>query len=132
MRRSERIHVDETARLRPNDWSSLEVRLIDLSEAGFRAQCDATILCGSAISLDVPGIGPVDAQVTWRRHGEIGAQFTVPIDLSSCTAQPVTSETVLARLLVQRADARSSGRFRREQLLRDQILGALPMHRIEG
>lgn len=132
MRRSERINVDEKARLRPNSWSSLEVRLVDLSEAGFRAECEATILCGSPISIDLPGIGPVDAQVTWRRSGEIGAQFTVPIDLADCTVRPVSSETVLARLLVQRADARSSGRFRREQLLREQILSALPMRKVEG
>jgi hypothetical protein len=132
LRRSERINVDEKARLRPNSWSSLEVRLVDLSEAGFRAECEATILCGSPISIDLPGIGPVDAQVTWRRSGEIGAQFTVPIDLADCTARPVSSETVLARLLVQRADARSTGRFRREQLLREQILGALPMQKVEG
>jgi hypothetical protein len=132
LRRSERINVDEKARLRPNSWSSLEVRLVDLSEAGFRAECEATILCGSPISIDLPGIGPVEAQVTWRRSGEIGAQFTVPIDLSGCSVRPVSSETVLARLLVQRADARSSGRFRNEQLLREQILSALPMRKIEG
>ena len=29
MRKSERMAVDETTRLRPNEWSSLEVRIVD-------------------------------------------------------------------------------------------------------
>jgi len=131
MRRNERIAVDETARLRPNGWSSLEVRIVDLSEAGFRAKCEATILCGSPIRIDLPGLGEVEAQVSWRRNGEIGACFILPIDLSRCTAARASSETLLARLLVQRADARSAGRFRQEQQLRRQILGALPMRRLD-
>ena len=132
MRRSERIAVDEAARLKPNDWSSLEGRLVDLSEAGFRAECAATILCGSPIRIDLPGIGETEAQVTWRRSGEIGGQFIRPMDLSRCTAAKVSEETVLARLLVQRADARSSGRFAQEQKLRGQILSTLPMRRLDG
>lgn len=131
VRRSERINVDETARLRPNSWSSLEVRIVDLSDSGFRAECDATILCGSPIWVDLPGLGEIEAQVTWRRRGEIGAKFTVPIDLARCEVIPVSCETVLARLLVQRADARGSGRFRTEQELRRQILATLPMRRLE-
>lgn len=131
MRRSQRIAVDETARLRPNSWSSLEVRVVDLSATGFRAECEATILCGSAVWLDLPGIGDVEAQVTWRRRGEIGARFIVPVDIDRCGVEPVACEAVLARLLVQRAGARNSGRFAQEQKLRKQILTRLPMHRID-
>jgi hypothetical protein len=124
--------VDETARLRPNDWSSLEVRLVDLSAEGFRAECEATMLRGSAIRIELPGIGEVEAQLTWRRGGEIGARFMVPIDLSLCTVSGVSGGAVLARLLVQRADARGAGRFEQEQALRSRILAALPMQRIDG
>jgi hypothetical protein len=123
--------VDETARLRPNDWSSLEVRLVDLSPDGFRAECEATMLRGSAIRIDLPGLGEVEAQVTWRRDGEIGARFITPADLSRCAIAGVGGETVLARLLVQRAGARSSGRFDDERQLRARILAALPMHKVE-
>ena len=132
MRRSERINVDETARLRPNSWSSLEVRIVDLSDSGFRAECEATMLCGSPVWVDLPGLGETEAQVTWRRCGEIGAKFVVPIDLGRCEVRPVSTETMLARLLVQRADARGSGRFRQEQALRQRILAALPMRRLDG
>lgn len=131
MRRSERIAVDEKAKLRPNSWSSLEVRIVDLSESGFRAECAAMVMAGSAIWLDLPGLGEVEAQVTWRRGGEIGAKFILPIDLERCAMEPVSTETVLARLLVQRADARSAGRYRHEQRLREQILTTLPMRRLD-
>lgn len=124
--------VDEAARLRPNDWSSLEVRLVDLSEHGFRARCDAHLLCGSVVRIDLPGIGETEAQVSWRRGGEIGARFIEPIELGRCTAARVPGEQVLARLLVQRADARSAGRYSHEQALRRRILAALPMRRVDG
>lgn len=132
MRRNERMAVDGTARLRPNSWSSLEVRLVDLSETGFRAQCDLMMLAGSALWIDLPGIGEVEAQVSWRRSGEIGARFIVPVDLSRCAIKPVSDEAVLARLLVQRADARAAGRFRQEMKLRSEIRERLPMRRLDG
>lgn len=131
MRRNERVPVDGTARLRPNRWSSLEVRLIDLSAEGFRAECEAMMLAGSAIWIDLPGIGEVEAQVSWRRRGELGARFVVPIDLSRCCVPALSDEAVLARLLVQRADARQSGGFHQELQIRERIAATLPMRRIE-
>ena len=132
MRRRERVPVDEKARLRPNGWSSLEVRIVDLSEDGFRAECEATILCGSPIRIELPGLGETEAQVTWRRGGEIGARFIVPIDLGRCEIAKASETAVLARLLVQRADALSSGLYRQEQELRRRILAALPIQKVEG
>lgn len=130
MRRSERIEVDARTRLKPNDWSSLEVRIVDLSPEGFRAECEATVLRGSLVKVELAGLGEVEAQVSWRRRGEFGARFLAPIDLAETSIAPVASERVLARLLVQRADARSGGRFRQEQLLRERILTALPIRRL--
>jgi hypothetical protein len=40
-RRSERLAVDAETRLRPNSWSSLQIRMLDLSASGFRAECEA-------------------------------------------------------------------------------------------
>lgn len=127
MRRSERIEVDTTTRLRPNDWSSLEVRLVDLSAEGFRVQCDAAVLRGALVRIALPGIGEAEAQVSWRRRGEFGAKFTMPIDMEAAGIAPVPRERVLARLLVQRADALAGGRFGQEQELRERIRSALPM-----
>jgi hypothetical protein len=130
LRRSERIEVDETTRLRPNDWSSLEVRLVDISAEGFRVQCDAAVLRGSLVRVALPGLGEVEAQVSWRRRGEFGARFMVPIDVAAAGIDPVPSERILARLLVQRAEALAGGRFRSEQELRERIRSALPMRRL--
>jgi hypothetical protein len=129
VRRTERIEVDQRTRLKPNDWSSLEVRIIDLSAEGFRAECEATVLRGSLVTVTLPGLGDVEAQVSWRRRGELGARFLAPIDLAEIGIAPVPSERVLARLLVQRADALSAGRFRQEQQLRERIRSALPIRR---
>jgi hypothetical protein len=130
VRGSERLPVDETTRLRPNAWSSLEVRIVDLSASGFRAECEAMVMVGGPVWVDLPGIGEIEAQVTWRRGGEIGAKFVVPIEIERCRLNPMTREAVLARLLVERADALSNGRFVHEQRLRRQILDALPMRHV--
>ena len=83
-RKVERLAVEEATRMRPNDWSSVEVKMVDLSPLGFRASCDARIIPGSCVSLDIPGIGDVLAQVEWRRDGEFGARFVAPIELAAC------------------------------------------------
>jgi hypothetical protein len=126
------VKVDEATRLRPNGWSSLEVRIIDFSETGFRAECGAAVRAGSYISLDVPGVGSVDAQVSWRRDDLLGARFLNPIDLERCGWAAAPERSILARLLVERAEARSSGLKVQEQQLRRQILAALPMVKLGG
>ena len=87
-RRAERVSLDEATRLRPNDWSSLEVRMIDLSSFGFRASSEARLQAGGCVSLDVAGIGSVDAQVEWQRGEMFGARFLEPIDIERCSWTP--------------------------------------------
>jgi len=129
VRRAERVALDQSARLRPNSWSSLEIRMIDLSELGFRAGCEARLQCGGSVTLDVPGLGPVDAQVEWQRGGEFGARFFQPIDLDGCEWAIGGEQRTLAHLLVERAAARGGGRLGADQQLRRQILAALPMRK---
>jgi hypothetical protein len=128
VRREKRTQVDEPARLHPNHWSSLEVRVLDLSSNGFRAECEARVTIGSSVRLEVPGVGPLNAHVTWRRGDRFGAKFDEPADLSHCEWQPVCDQVALARMLVDRAQARDEGQFGRELELRRKILDALPMH----
>jgi hypothetical protein len=129
VRRSERMAVNEPVRLHPNSWSSLEVRVLDCSESGFRAHCEAKVTVGLFVTLDVPGIGPVRATVSWRRGHQFGARFEQPIDLDRAEFRPIGSEAVLARLLVQRAAAQESGLADQEVALRRRILTALPLHK---
>ena len=128
-RKSERLPLDAEARLRPNSWSSLQVRMLDLSADGFRAQCEARVQPGGSVSLDVPGIGAVEAQVEWQRGSQFGARFFAPIELASCQWTFRERHHALARLLVERAAARRAGRRGAEGQLRRDILSALPMRK---
>jgi hypothetical protein len=76
--------VNSRAFLVPNDWSKLEVDVIDFSAEGFRASCSAVVKVGSFVSLRVPGIGVVAARVVWTAEGQLGAKFIRPIDVRHC------------------------------------------------
>jgi len=128
-RRTERLALDESTRLRPNDWSSLEVRMLDISPLGFRAQCEARLQPGGTVTLDIPGLGGVEAQVEWQRGTEFGARFFLPIELERSGWQVGESENPLAQLLVQRAQAMAAGRGGAEAQIRRRILETLPMRK---
>ena len=130
MRREERLPLDEIARLHPNEWSSLEVRVLDLSSNGFRAECEARVMVGSCVTLELPGIGSQRAYVTWRRGDKFGAKFSRPVSTKACGWPRLSREAVLARMLVERAAARSVGQYGHEIELRRKILESLPMVRV--
>ena len=130
LRRAERLALDEAARMRPNDWSSLEIQMHDLSELGFRGACEARLQRGGSVTLEIPGLGPVLAQVEWQRGEQFGARFFAPIDLAACEWTLAERHEALAHLLIQRAAAATAGRRGAEAQMRRKILGALPMRRI--
>jgi hypothetical protein len=123
------VKVDAETRLRPNGWSSLEIRVLDLSETGFRARCEARMRAGGCVSIDVPGLGAVDAQVEWQKGDEFGARFIAPIQVERCGWSLSGASSPLAHLLVQRAGAKGAGRAAAEVELRRRILSALPIRR---
>ncbi|MGF1550730.1 MAG: hypothetical protein ACFBQW_09450 [Sphingomonadaceae bacterium] len=126
-RQVERLAVDARTRLHPNEWSSIEVQLIDFTRFGFRARCEAKLLTGGYVTLEVPGIGLVEAKVQWQRDGEFGAEFQRPISMVQCGWSKEPSETLLVRLLFERAEAHRSGRLDEERTLRRHILDSLPV-----
>jgi hypothetical protein len=128
-RQSERLPLDAETRLRPNSWSSLQVRMLDLSVEGFRAECEARVQPGGSVSLDVPGIGAVEAQVEWQRGDQFGARFYAPIEIQRCQWTFRQRHHTLARLLVERAAANRAGRRAADGQLRREILSALPIHK---
>ena len=79
-----RHRIASAARLRPNDWSAAEVDMLDISENGFRAAGELLLRSGGYVSLQVPGIGWVEAQIVWQHLGQFGARFVLPIDLAHC------------------------------------------------
>jgi hypothetical protein len=89
-RRSERTAITTRTRLTQQNWYSVEVSLCDLSSTGFMAECGENISIGSYVTLDIPGLGPVRAQVRWQVGGKMGGMFLDPIKLYRCewTATP--------------------------------------------
>lgn len=116
-RRYPRYRVGERTRLRPNEWSSIQVGLLDISSHGFRAECEANLKIGGYVTLEVHGIGQVEAKIMWRESEQVGAQFARPISLDHCAwmrelipapgddAAPV--EETLIEMLARRAARRA-------------------------
>ncbi len=83
-RRAERVAVEGVAPLHAQNWYNVEARVQNLSACGFMAECLEPVLIGSYVSLDVPGIGPVHAQVRWQLGTRMGGMFLDPISLVHC------------------------------------------------
>jgi hypothetical protein len=83
-RRSPRVTLQEVTSLRSTDHRVLDVRVCDISTSGFMAECLSPVLIGSYVSLDLPGIGPVHAQVRWQVGGRMGGKFLDPVSIHRC------------------------------------------------
>jgi len=82
-RRNQRVALNEPTQMRAND-AALDIVLCDLSTSGFLAECLRPVLIGSYVSLDLPGVGPVHAQVRWQVGTRLGAKFLDPVSLHRC------------------------------------------------
>ena len=83
-RRSPRIAIEGQAALNAQSRFEVEVKVRNVSTCGFMAECAVPVQIGSYVSLDVPGIGQVSAQVRWQVGGRMGGMFLDPISLKSC------------------------------------------------
>jgi hypothetical protein len=83
-RRAARVSVEGTASLTPHDLYKVEVKVRNVSSAGFMAECAEPVRIGSYVMLDIPGIGPVEAQVRWQIGVKMGGMFLDPISLARC------------------------------------------------
>ncbi len=126
-REATRLAIYEPTRLHPNSWSSLEVQILDISADGLRAKCEAALKIRSWLSIDVPGIGPIAAEVRWQRGKHFGASFVRSIDLQLCSWTPSCKAASLAQLLGHRAAAHLDGDIEHEKQLRDRIKSSLPI-----
>ena len=119
-RRYPRYRVGGRTRLRPNDWSSIQVGLLDISSHGFRAECEANLKIGGYVTLEVHGIGQVEAKIMWRESEQLGAQFARAISLEHCAwvREPIAApagepapaiDETLVELLARRAARRAGG-----------------------
>ena len=129
-RKDKRLALDEKAQLSPNDWSRIEISMLECTDRRFRASSNIKLQIGAQVTLEIPGVGPVIAYVTWSRDDEFAATFAKPIDLYSVRFMSVNQQAVLARLLKERAAAFSDGRRIEERELRRRVLKALPLKTI--
>jgi hypothetical protein len=84
-RRSTRVDVsDIQLSLLPQHLYKVAIQVQNVSASGFMAQCAAPVRIGSYVTLDIPGIGPVEAQVRWQLGLRMGGMFLDPIRLGSC------------------------------------------------
>ena len=83
-RRSVRQKAGGETELSPENCCTIEVNVRDVSPCGFMAECPLPVQIGSYVSLDVPGIGPVNAQVRWQIGVQMGGMFLDPISMSQC------------------------------------------------
>jgi hypothetical protein len=83
-RRGGRVPIDGKANLSPDERYRVEVKVQNVSSAGFMAECSEPVRIGSYVSLDIPGIGPVEAQVRWQIGIKMGGMFMDPISLARC------------------------------------------------
>jgi hypothetical protein len=97
-RRGARVPVEGSAELRQQNWYSVEVTIRNVSTSGFMAECHEPVRIGSYVSLEVPGVGAVHAQVRWQIGKQMGGMFLDPISLNRCkwtaTAAESPAETV--------------------------------------
>src|ERR1044072_4915829 len=84
-RRSARLDVGgEAVSLNPENLYAFEIKVHNVSSAGFMAECAQPVLIGSYGTLEVPGIGQVEAQVRWQIGSQMGGMFLDPIRLACC------------------------------------------------
>jgi hypothetical protein len=51
------------------------LKITDISRSGFGGVCQTPVPIGGEVGLNVPGAGPVRAQVRWALGGVLGARF---------------------------------------------------------
>lgn len=79
-RRALRLDVRLAAGLRePGTSQRFDVDVIDLSIVGFRCETSFTLVPGNAVFVSIPGLGPLECVVAWRRAYIYGCEFDRPL-----------------------------------------------------
>lgn len=78
-RRQDRVSIAMAAKLRDRHSNKYDVRLLDLSVTGFRAEAHYALDAGQIVWLTIPGMQGLEATIAWRRGMEIGCSFRNPL-----------------------------------------------------
>ena len=69
------------------DGEKVELRLRNISSMGALAECDLAVAPGTAITIDILGVGPVRGVVRWAQSRKFGVQFENEFDLGRLAAK---------------------------------------------
>lgn len=74
-----------------------DIVIVELSEAGFKAQAATYIPAKSIVRLKVPGLGSVVARIAWSRNGLVGGEFVNPVGEGRLRLVPGFGNRMVAR-----------------------------------
>jgi hypothetical protein len=63
------------------DDEIVELKLRNISSMGALAECNIPVAPGTALTIDIVGVGPVSGTVRWAHTGQFGVQFGEQFDL---------------------------------------------------
>ena len=78
-----RCHVLIDTQLRVGD-EVYPFEVLNISTAGFMGSCALSLLMGTTVEIELPGMGFVDAHIRWALAGQVGVQFTSQLTLDQC------------------------------------------------
>ena len=76
------------------DGEKVELRLRNISSMGALAECDLSVAPGTAITIDILGVGPVRGVVRWAQSRKFGVQFESEFDLGRLAAKKEQKQDV--------------------------------------
>lgn len=74
-RDSDREEVFYRTRATPTGMASLPVQIVNISANGFMARTEADLPVGHKLTVRLPVVGEIEADVRWSLGGRIGCQF---------------------------------------------------------
>lgn len=78
-RRQPRLPVILRAHLRNRTAAKFDIRILDMSVTGFRAEAHYGLDVGDLVWVTLPGLQGLEANVAWRRKDIIGGHFRQPL-----------------------------------------------------
>ena len=82
-RQSEREEVFYRTRANTAGGGNFPVQVVNISANGLMARTDTEVSVGQALTVRLPVIGEVKAEVRWALGGRIGCQFARMIELTT-------------------------------------------------
>ena len=81
IRRPDRLHISLPAAIACENDSPVPIHLRNISTFGFMGECRGELAVGSAIAVELPGVGVARGLVRWTIGAKVGGSFNNKIDL---------------------------------------------------